>query len=226
MQQGMSGAERDPDFDLGTAGASARREGERRRTARQQRVRERHPRVGGLVLALAGEPAHERAWARGARAEQLLAASLAKHCKNGVTVLHDRRIPGSRANVDHLAIAPSGVWVIDAKRYKGKVAVSAPLFGRAKLTSAGRDKSVLADGLAKQVEVVRAMVAEHRDDVPVRGAMCFTEGELPMLRTLTFQGWPLLYPKDMAMCLNATGPLDTASIRDLARSLAQHLAPA
>jgi hypothetical protein len=226
MSGEMSRAERDPDFDLGTAGASARGEGERRRAAREQRVRERHPRVGGLLLALAGEPAHERAWERGARGEELLAASLAKRCKTGVIVLHDRRMPGGRANIDHLAIAPSGVWVIDAKRYKGKVAVSAPLLGRAKLTIAGRDKSALAEGLARQVEVVRACVAEHGDDVPVRGAMCFIDGELPMLRTLTFEGWPLLYPKAMAKLLNATGPLDAASIRDLASSLAQRFAPA
>jgi hypothetical protein len=106
------------------------------------------------------------------------------------------------------------------------VAVSAPLLGRAKLTLAGRDKSALAEGLARQVEVVRACVAEHGDDVPVRGAMCFIDGELPMLRTLTFEGWPLLYPKAMAKLLNATGPLDAASIRDLASSLAQRFAPA
>lgn len=222
----MSKADGDGDFDLGTAGASARREGERRRAAREQRVRDRHPLVGGLLLALDGEPAHERAWEHGARGEELLAASLAKRCKNDVIVLHDRRVPGGRANIDHLAIAPSGVWVIDTKRYKGKVAVSAPLFGRAKLTIAGHDKSALAEGLAKQVDAVRACVAERRDEVPVRGAMCFIDGELPMLRTLTFQDLPLLYPKALAKRLNAAGPLDAASIRDLASSLAQRFAPA
>jgi len=36
-------------------------------------------------------------------------------------VLHDRRIPGTRANIDHIAIAPSGLWAIDAKHYKGRV---------------------------------------------------------------------------------------------------------
>jgi hypothetical protein len=226
MSEGMSGAERDPDLDLGTAGASARREGERRRAARERRVRERHPRVGGLLLALGGEPAHEQAWERGARGEELLAASLAKRCKNRVILLHDRRLPGGRANIDHLAVAPSGIWVIDAKRYQGKVAVSAPLFGQSKLTIAGRDKSALADGLAKQVKAVRACVNEYRDDVPVHGAMCFIDGDLPILRTPAFQGWPLLHPKALAKRLNATGPLDGASLRDLASTLAQRFPPA
>ena len=38
--------------DPGTPGASARREFERRSTAREQRVRARHPKLGGLILGL------------------------------------------------------------------------------------------------------------------------------------------------------------------------------
>ena len=30
-------------------------------------------------------------------------------------VLHDRRSPGTRGNVDHLVIGPTGVWVVDSK---------------------------------------------------------------------------------------------------------------
>ena len=62
-------------------------------------------------------------------------------------MLHDRRIPGTRANLDHLVVAPSGIWVVDAKRYEGKVAIAKPLLGEAKLTIGGRDKSTLVDGL-------------------------------------------------------------------------------
>ena len=94
------------------------------------------------------------------------------------------------------------------------------------LTVAYNDLRLRAEGLAKQVNAVRAVVGEHRDDVPVHGAMCFVDGELPVLRTLTFQDWPLLYPKAMAKRLDATGPLDAATIRDLARSLAHHFPPA
>jgi hypothetical protein len=35
-------------------------------------------------------------------------------------VLHDRRIPGSRTNIDHLAVTATGVYVIDAKKYQGR----------------------------------------------------------------------------------------------------------
>src|SRR5690349_12414256 len=43
-------------IDVGTAGASARREFERRKARRDQRVRARHPKIGGLLLALSDEP--------------------------------------------------------------------------------------------------------------------------------------------------------------------------
>jgi hypothetical protein len=36
-------------------------------------------------------------------------------------VLHDRAIPGTRSNIDHIAVVPSGVWVIDTKQYRGRV---------------------------------------------------------------------------------------------------------
>lgn len=36
----------------------------------------------------------------------------------GFTVLHDLRIPGSKANVDHIVVAGRRVWVIDSKMWK------------------------------------------------------------------------------------------------------------
>lgn len=98
-----------PELEEGTAGASARLEYERRRDHREQRIRTKHPRLGGLILALSDEPQSTRAWERGAIGEEQLAARL-KDLPAPARVLHDRRIPGTRANIDHIVIAPSGVW--------------------------------------------------------------------------------------------------------------------
>jgi len=54
----------------GGASASARREHERRKTERELGVRERHPRLGGVILALQDAPQHETRWARGADGEE------------------------------------------------------------------------------------------------------------------------------------------------------------
>ena len=201
----------DRDLDLGTAGASARREHERRRAKREGQVRDRHPRIGNLLLKLQDAPEHEKAWATGAIGEEALAASLAKRCPD-VLALHDRRMPRSRANIDHLAIAPSGVYVIDAKRYKGKIEVRKPLFGEERLLIAGRDKAKLVEGLKRQVDAVRTALDSAGSQVPVHGCFCFVNPKgqsggsaIPLLRTLSIDGIPLYYPRRLAKRLNRAG---------------------
>jgi hypothetical protein len=45
-----------------------------------------------------------------------LLAPLERH---GWAVLHDLAIPGSQANIDHLAIGPGGVLLVASKQYRG-----------------------------------------------------------------------------------------------------------
>jgi len=60
---------------------------------------------------------------------------------------------------------------VDAKRYQGKVAICKPLFGAARLTIAGRDRTKLIDGLTKQVALVEAVVRGIDPGVQVREAL-------------------------------------------------------
>jgi hypothetical protein len=96
---------------------------ERRHAKREQRIRQRWGRLSGLVLALSEDPQSTRAWERGSTGETKLAQSLAKLEGDDVIVLHDRRVPGSRANIDHIVVCPSGVFVVDAKLYTGEIHV-------------------------------------------------------------------------------------------------------
>ncbi len=205
----------------GTAGASARREHDRRKTRREDEVRGKHPRLGGLLLALKEPPAHERRWAHGAGGEEMVAAVLDKQLRDDAIVLHDRAIPGSRANIDHIAITPSGVWVIDTKRYKGKIEVHRPLFGKTKLKIAGRDQTKLVMGLAKQVELVAQVASAVLPDVKVRGAFCFVQGDLPLIGSLSISGYPLLHRRSLPKKLNANGPLTTEDVVTLTEKLAR-----
>jgi hypothetical protein len=212
------------DLDTGTAGASGRREYERRRAKREEATRERHPRIGNLLLKFQNPPEHEKAWATGATGEEELAACLARRCPE-VIVLHDRRMPGSRANIDHLAVAPSGVHVIDAKRYKGKIEVRKPFFGDAQLVIGSRDKTKLVDGLERQAEIVRSFVSAVAPEIDVTACFCFVNpagqaGGIPLLRTLSIRGHSLFYPRKLAKRLNEPGALDPGQIRDLAAALA------
>jgi Nuclease-related domain len=110
-------------LDRGVPGASARRRYERLHTAREQRARDKFGRLGRVYLAVTNDPQSTIAWAQGSRGERLLGEYLEKiQDEETVVVLPDRRIPGTRANIDHIAVTRSGViWAIDAKKYSGKV---------------------------------------------------------------------------------------------------------
>ncbi|HEX3519571.1 MAG TPA: nuclease-related domain-containing protein [Solirubrobacteraceae bacterium] len=219
----------------GIPGHSARRESERSRERRQLRTPPRS-RLLALLLGPSAEEkrllAREKRWATGARGEELVADSLARRCPE-VLLLHDRRMPRSRANIDHIAVAASGVYVIDAKRYRGKVEVRRPLFGAPKLKIAGRAKTKLIDGLARQVLAVEAILADLAPEVPVRGCLCFVAPEgflvdsgLPLLRTLKINGYPLYHPRRLAKKLNRSGQLTRGQASEIHAALVERLRPA
>jgi hypothetical protein len=65
-------------------------------------------------------PQSIRAWRTGADGESKTADVLGRLGDDWI-VLHDRRIPGSRANIDHITIGPPGVFVIETKDYGGRI---------------------------------------------------------------------------------------------------------
>jgi hypothetical protein len=216
------------DLEAGQPGAALDREYERRKTSRQRRTRQAHPHVGGLLLAMRGAPQHELAFHRGAVAERAVADSLKKRtAASAVMTLHNRRMPGCRGDIDHIAIAPTGVYVIDTKDWKGKVEIQTPWFGTPKLLIRGRDCTKLIEGLERQMAAVRSALDRcGHQEITMQGALCFTQADLPSLRTQALRGHLLLYRKALAKRLNADGPLQPPLIGELARHLAAALPPA
>ena len=63
-------------------------------------------------------------WDRGHVGEQTVGAQLEALRPFGFDVLHDVRWPGRRrANIDHVAVGPPGILVVDAKNWSGNVTV-------------------------------------------------------------------------------------------------------
>jgi hypothetical protein len=62
-----------------------------------------------------------RAWQRGANGERHTARLLRRLTQDGFVVFHDLAVPGSEANVDHLVICPTGVFVIHSKQWSGSI---------------------------------------------------------------------------------------------------------
>jgi hypothetical protein len=216
----------------GPAGGSARAEHERRVARREQRIRAAHPRLGGLILALSDDPQSTRAWASGAVGEERVGAKLDGLAGDGVLVLHDRRIPGTRANIDHIAVGPSGVFVIDAKRYRdAKVEVrrSGGLFSPVteRLFVDGRDKTKLVLGLSPQVAAVYEAMGgrEKLQHVPVQPVLAFVDAVLPFFGTVEIAGVPVLGPKGTAKLVRRAGAL-TRDQQEMAYSVLAEGLPA
>ena len=223
----------------GTAGASARREHERR-VEREQRaraaaaaedaawraqVRADHPVLGRVAAALTPRPVvgvesqATRAWAVGSAGEQRV-GELLNRCSAAYS-LHDRGVPRTKANIDHIVLGPAAVYVVDAKRYTGRVEKRGE-----RLYVAGRNRSRLLDGVRRQLEVVRAAVGD--DGVPIEAVLCFVGAEWPLVfaRPLRFGDVVGLWPDRLLELVATPGPMTVARTMELARRLAAALPPA
>lgn len=195
----------------GTAGGSARAEYERR------------SRRGSNGAA---------SWKKGAVGEETLAGRLDRAAVAGrFSVLHDRSIPGSRANIDHIVVARTGIWVIDAKRYTGKIEHRVSGMGRRRteqLVVRGRDRTGLALAMRRQVEVVDAALAANREPpVEIVPVLCFIDGEWdPFAPPFEIAGVRIVWPRRLAKMLGAEGPVDDGTRSRLVRLLGFALPPA
>lgn len=188
-------------------------------------MREKWGPLGGLAVALADEKQSTRAWATGAIGEEKLGALLDKLASGSMSVLHDRRIPRTRANIDHMVVSSAGVWVIDAKRYKGRPSLHIEggfLRPRVEKVYVGRrDCTTLVDGVIKQMGLVQAVVG----DIPVVGSLCFVEADWPLIGgSFVSREVHVVWPAKLATLLRASqGHIDVDAVT---RALADHFPPA
>ncbi len=182
----------------------------------------RHPRVGRLLLAMTSAPVHEENWRKGAEGEEHTGKRLNALLRGrGVVLVHDRRMPGSRANIDHLAVGPGGVTVIDTKKIRGKVRVrrEGGLFSESceRLTIGGRDQTKLVEGVCRQVAAVSELLG---GGVTVIGAMCFVESDgLPLFSKPKLDGVRIAGLRGVARLARRDGPHTPSEVQDIAERL-------
>lgn len=214
-------------INIGTGGASAQREYEPRAARHQQRTQDAAFGTGVLGEVSArpdNEPGHLTAWANGAAGERFLAAHLDRELAGMATVLHDRSVPTTNGNIEHLVVASSGIWIIDAKNYSGKVDL------RNAGTSAqpdmalyvnNRNQTQLAEKMDWQFNAVRRVLDTVGFGViPIYCCVCFTNAEWPMYAKpfeigKVWVGW--------GDALTATITRDTYMGADAMATLSHHL---
>jgi hypothetical protein len=130
--------------------------------------------VAGLAWQLRFRPSPDTlSWRRGANGERRTARLLAPLERGGWAILHDLAIPGSSANIDHLAIGPGGVAAIDSKQYQGRLYLDGYgmlWHGRHLLVSTLRKARWEADQADEVLGIadvdVAAIVAVHGASIP------------------------------------------------------------
>ena len=76
-----------------------------------------------LVVLVAVMEVKAIPWLRGAMGETVVRGLIRDMYRSGVRGLEDVRYDnGGKANIDHIAVAPSGVWVIEVKYWNAEVA--------------------------------------------------------------------------------------------------------
>ena len=110
-------------------------------------------------------------WAAGAEGERRVAAALSS-LPDGWTVVHDRLLrPGrSEANLDHIVVGPTGIYLVDAKNRAGRVTEhEGGLFQHRRRD--GRSESVSLAAELKKVHGMGAYMAAESDR-PVTPVLC------------------------------------------------------
>ena len=222
-------------IDPGQPGASALREYQRRHDAREQRAREKLGGLGALLVRLTDEPSSTRVWQQGGNGEVQVGARLEKLLdRTGVRLLHDRCVPRhGQANIDHIAVGPGGITVIDAKTHRGRIRRDweGGLLSerRTILRINGRDQTKLITGVEKQIAHVHAALADLdvAQEIDVRGALCFPNVDgLPLFGQIEIRRIIVNGPKPVARLAARAGTLEQAVVERVVGHLAQALPPA
>jgi Nuclease-related domain len=211
--------------DSGVAGASAAAAGNRRAERKVDEVRQQYGDHAAVVAQAMASHDASATWGKGSDGESRLASYIAGEVGDRVIALHDRLIPGTRGNIDLIYVAPTGVWVVDAKAYKGKLVQRqiGPLWKRDnKVFVDGKDRTSLARGVDCQVAAVKAAVKsdESLSEVDVFGVLCFVESDWGLLDFPFSVGatW-VTYPGALRKQLGKDGSLSRAAMERIGRRL-------
>ena len=205
----------------GEAGESAKQQFlKKSKASKDMRIARFGPKLGALANLYFGDSQRTQAWDKGAVGERRVGKVLDEMgAKHGYGVLHDRKIHGSVANIDHILITDRGVFVIDAKNYTGQVRIDeqggilTPLVRT--LYVGTRKQTKLVEGVKKQVEIVSAVLRKGGLDSPAFGVLAFFDAEWPLLFKPTEIDGVLINSKGVEAAVLGKPALDTFDIPEV-----------
>ena len=170
-----------------------------------------------------------RRWVQRAEVDRRARARLRVIEGEGVVVLNDRRVPGSRSNIKLIAVSAAGVFVIDAKNYKGLVHIKRPGpiwdLGPYELHVGRRNCTSSVESVNEQKGAVRAALdtTAWGSEVPVYGMLCLIRAEWGFASAIEIGDICVGWPKLVAGRVQAPGVMDSPAVQEVSEMIADHL---
>jgi hypothetical protein len=185
---------------------------------------------GPAVVGRSVAPTPSLRWVKRADGDRRARARLQLIGHEGVIVLNDRRIPGSRSCIKCIAISTAGVFVIDTKGYRGLVHVKrqGPIrdLGPQELHVGRRNCTTSVDDLSSQVQIVREALSSTPwgSEVPVRALLCLTRAEWGFASPIEIRDVWIGWPRLMAGRVREPGVMDSPTVHEVSQMITSHLA--
>jgi hypothetical protein len=188
--------------------------------------------VGGASTLRWASSGNSRNRRKGAAGEYLIDQRLHRDLVHSEVILNDRQVPGGSGNIDHVVVAPSGVWVIDTKHWKGRVeykGASGFFDPNERLFFNGEDCTHLADDIYAQVIPIAELLNDR--SIPIRPALVFIDaGWKSTLRLATNKPYRhnhvlIAWPKALTSEIQRSGPLDLTQVSSIGGYLDELLRP-
>lgn len=147
---------------------------------------------------------------------------------SGVLSLHDRRMPGRRARIAHLAFGGGGVYVIDVVRAKNASVEVRPVDeldpDPQELWVGGRVMTKPVAAAQDRVAIVRALLDDvELSTVPTVGVICLVDAALSTDAPLEVDGVWVVGRTGLRTVVEADGTLDEEHRQTLHEYLTEHL---
>jgi hypothetical protein len=176
-----------------------------------------------------GGSALPRRWVQRAEVDRRSRARLRIIEGEGVVVLNDRRVPGSRSAIKWIAVSSAGVFVIDAKNFKGLVHTkrTGPMWdlGPHELHVGRRNCTSSVESVAQQTGIVRGALdtTAWGSEVPVFAMLCLTRAEWGFASAIEISDVWVGWPKLVAGRVQAPGVMDSPAVQEVSEMIAEHL---
>lgn len=155
------------------------------------------------------------------RVDRRIARILERAAWKDVVALHDVRVPGTQMVLHDVAVARSGVYVVDARSARGLVEERLATDGQRRerrLLVGGRDCSHWAAPTLRKATALQAVLDPR---TPVRGVLCVLDAEWRLApRPIVCGQVVVVWPRALARLVSRPGPLTPAAVRRTAERLA------